>query len=168
MSEGTPIDSLPEWPADRPFPEDAVTVYGASTVEEACEYLQRLREAEVRRQSALEADQRLRRERHAAEAQQRAAVFEGLARLGRGDQGASDVVNRRGVAPPKDKTIRAAAAAGILAQRMIDAEQDDEVVDLEDAAQVVLEDLRLLGRIKVSTVLTHYRVLRRDPSYNPS
>ena len=76
------------------------------------------------------------------------------------EQKPDTAANRRGVAPPKKKTNYAMAAAGALVQRMVEAEENGEAVKLEEAAQVVLEDWNLLGKVAISTVLTHYRALR--------
>jgi hypothetical protein len=128
-------------------------------------------EAAAAQRREAEERARLRQEREEARAQQAAEIREGLARLGRGELPTKEVVftvNRRGVAPPKDKTVFAAAAAGVLVERVKEAEENQEPVDLKDAAATVLEDQGLVGKVAISTVLTHYRKLRHDPSYNPS
>jgi hypothetical protein len=109
------IKDLPEWPADQPLPDDAVTVIGAKTVEEAQAFLRQQREAEAIHCAEAEERARRRQERDAADAKRRSEISEGLAKLGRGEVSSQPKpAGRRG---PKVDTLVAMAAGYALCLR---------------------------------------------------
>lgn len=79
------IDELPEWPADKPLPDDAVVIFGAQTVEEAVDFLRRRDEADEHHRQEVAERTRLQQERSAEEAQRVRETVEGLRRFGRGE-----------------------------------------------------------------------------------